>query len=218
MLQVGSLSFFKTGSMMAGETAVKRLAVRRRILAAAKHRFARFGYDGTSFADILRSADVSEADMSEHFEDKAGILLAILEEGWSSINPRLVDSGVNSASARDAMLSILTLMMSVLRNDEDLARLLLCEGRRPDPDSSEIRFSTGYRRFMQLCTELVVRGQQDGSFRTSYRPQVVASMLIGAVEGLMRERLVAEQEGDAIPYAGTYAMPVFEALVSNLKP
>jgi AcrR family transcriptional regulator len=200
------------------EAIVRQLAIRRRILAVSKQRFSRFSYEGVSIVDIARSADVTLKELSVHFEDKRPILLAILEEGWDSINPRLMDIVQTSVSAREGMLSMLALMMNILQKDEDLARLLLCEGRRPDPESSENGFSKGYRRFMQLCTDLVALGQKDGSFRPTYHPQVVASMMIGAVEGLMRDRLAAEQENSITPYTGTYLLPVFDAMVSYLKP
>src|SRR5690242_17844210 len=141
-------------------------ALRRRILLVAKHRFARFGYEDTSLADISNSADVSQVELLLHFENKLSILTAILEEGWDSIHPRLVDIIATSTSARLAMLSILAFMMNMIETDEEFARILLFEGRRPDPDSSEVKISDGYRRLMLTCNTLIERGQRDGSFRT----------------------------------------------------
>jgi len=193
-------------------------ALRRRILSVAKHRFARFGYEDTSLADISHSADVSQVELLHHFESKLSILTAILEEGWDSIHPKLAHIIDTSLSARLAMLSILAFMMNLIETDEDLVRILLFEGRRPDPDSSEVKISDGYRRFMVTCTALIVRGQNDGSFRVSYHPRVITSILMGAVEGIMRDRLLAEQESNITPYTGTYLMSAFDGLVSYLKP
>jgi TetR/AcrR family transcriptional repressor of mexJK operon len=199
------------------EIHIRDAALRRRMLAVAKHRFARFGYDGVSLDDIARSADVSRAELLLSFDDKRGLLTAILEDGWESINPRLADIAVNSVTARAAVLAMLALMMKLMQSDEDLVRLLLFEGRRPDPESSEVSFSRGYRRFMQVCVDVVAHGQRDGSFRPSLHPQVTASILIGAIEGVMRDRLVAEQESSITPYTGIYLMSGFDALVSSLK-
>jgi AcrR family transcriptional regulator len=198
------------------ETYSRQLALRRRILAVAKHRFARFGIEGASLDVIARDADVSPVELLTHFDNKTAILTAILDEGWDSINQRLADIILNSLSARNAMLAMLALMMNVMQKDEDLTRLLLLEGRRPDPESSEVAISDGYRQFILACENLIVRGQRDGSFKPSYHPRVVTSMLIGAIEGIMRDRMLAMQENSLTPYTGSYLISAFDGLVSYL--
>lgn len=61
------------------ETTLRRMAVRRRILAVAKHRFARFGYEHVSMQDVARGADVDWQDFLLYFEDKPSLLTAILD-------------------------------------------------------------------------------------------------------------------------------------------
>jgi AcrR family transcriptional regulator len=196
---------------------IRDASIRRRILVVAKHRFARFGFEETSLDDIARSSDISETELRVHFDNKRSILAASLNEGWEPLNQRLADIVRNSIRARDAMLSMLAFTANLLEQDEDFVRLFLFEGRRPDAESSEISLSYGYRRFMQTCAEIVIRGQKDGSFRPGLHPQVIASMLIGAIEGMVRDRLVAEQTNSITPYNGTYLMSAFDALVSSLK-
>lgn len=192
-------------------------AVRYEILQTAKHRFARFGYEGTSLADVARASYVSAAEMWLHFTDKLSLLTAVFDEGWESINLRLQDIVIDSANARQAALTILAVMMQILEKDEDFARLILFEGRRSDPESGEIVLSKGLREFTRLWTELVMRGQNDGSFSMEYSPQVIVSILIGAVENLMRDRILSFQEGRA-PSTGRELLTAFDALVSYMRP
>jgi len=196
---------------------IRDASIRRRILVVAKHRFARFGFEETSLDDIARSSDISETELRAHFDNKRNILTASLNEGWGPLNLRFAGIARNSLRARDAMLSMLAFTANLMEQDEDFVRLFLFEGRRPDAESSEISLSYGYRRFMQICAEIVIRGQKDGSFKQSLHPQVVASMLVGAIEGMIRDRLVAEQTGSITPYNGTYLMSAFDALVSSLQ-
>ena len=195
-----------------------RLVVRRTILSVAKRRFARFSYDGTSLSAIARGSGINTGELLRHFENKLAILLAVLDEGWASINPRITDIVVTSVNAREAMLSMLSVMMRVLEKEEDLARLLLFEARRPNPETGEIVLSRGHRRFVELVTEVALRGQRDGSFKVSYQPKTIASVMIGAVENLMRDRLVAHQDRDLAPYSGNSVYSAFEAMISNLRP
>ena len=200
------------------DASVRSLAVRYRILGVAKHRFARFGYDGTSLTDIAHGADVSPAELLLHFNDKLAILMAVFDTGWASLNPRLRDIFIASMTAHDAILAILAMMMNSLERDEDFARILLFDGRRLHPDSGEIVISEGYRSFVRLCTELVRRGQTEGSFSTNHDPRIVATMLIGAIEALMRDSMFAEQEGGLSPYSGSELIAAFDAMVSRYRP
>jgi len=125
---------------------------------------------------------------------------------------------VTSVNAREAMLSMLSVMMRVLEREEDLARLLLFEARRPNPETGELVLSRGYRRFVELVTEVALRGQRDGSFKVGYQPKLIASVMVGAVENLMRDRLVARQEREVPSFNGAQVFAAFEAMISNLRP
>lgn len=196
---------------------VRRFAVRRRILAVAKHRFARFGYEQVLLQQVADSADLDWDEFLAYFRDKDQLFTAVLDEGWKDLLPRLREIASRSITAHSAMLGIFALMANTLQKDEDFIRLLLVEGRRPSPSSGELNLTIGYRRFLNLCRELVAIGQRDGSFSSSCHPQVAASMLVGALEGMLRDRLVAEQERSITPYNGSYLMSAFDALVSALK-
>jgi len=193
-------------------------ALRRRILVVAKHQFARFGYEGVSLDDVAHGADLPVDELRLHFEGKHALFMTILEESWESVNLRLEDIVLNALSTRDAMLSLLALMMNVVQNDEDTARLLLSDGCHPDPDSGALAFSAGYRRFQRACTALVQHGQRFGGIKESYHPQVVATMLVGLLEGLIRDRLFAEQETSFTPYTGSHLLSPFEAYIASLAP
>jgi AcrR family transcriptional regulator len=195
-----------------------RAVVRRTIMAVAKRRLARFGYEGTSLSAIARGAGLNTGELLRHFDDKLAILLAVLDEGWDSINPRLTDIVVTSVNAREAMLSMLSVMMRVLEREEDLARLLLFETRHAHPQTGLIVLSRGYRRFVELVTEVALRGRRDRSFKACYEPRMIASVMVGAVENLMRDRLVARQEHEPAPYSGAQVFSAFEAMISNLRP
>jgi AcrR family transcriptional regulator len=193
------------------------LAIRRRILTVAKHKIARFGCEAVSLQDIAHSADLPWDEFQEHFADKPAVLHAILEQGWRELLPRLEDAARNSISARNGLLSVFAVMTNLMQRDEDLVRIMLWEGRRPDPESGLLEVTGGYRRFVQVCTELVVQGQHDGSVKANLHPRVMASLLIGALDGLLRDRLIAEQEDTITPFTGSYLISAYDALVSGLK-
>ncbi|MGE5625563.1 MAG: TetR/AcrR family transcriptional regulator [Bacillota bacterium] len=192
--------------------------LRQRILAVAKHKFSRFGYDGTPLVDVAENSGVSMAELLEQFGSKLGLLQAVFDAAWATINPRIADIVIGSASARDATYSIMSLMMHILEKDEDLARLMLFESRRPNPETGEILLPAGYLELLRICHEVIARGQKDGSFSVILHPLVIMSTLIGAAEGLLRDRMIAEQEGHSMPYTESQLIVAFGKLVSFLKP
>lgn len=211
----GQVPLFGEGKV---ETSTLMPGLRRRVVAVAKERFARFGYEGATLAGIARAANVPFTDVLFCFGDKLTLLLAVFDAGWEAINLRFADLVITSVNAREAMLSMLVVMTRILERDPEWARLVLFESRRPRPDTGRVAISQGYRRFTELCTELAARGHKDGSFSGAHHQQIIASVLTGAVENLMRDRLLAEQEDAAGPFSEQQMAATYEALVQALKP
>ena len=201
----------------AEESAFHRHAARRRIMAAGKHRYASIGVENVTLLDVASDAGVDWDEFLLYFHDKDELLSAILEDGWQGLLPRIGEITARAVTAHSALVTLFAFVTEALHKDEDLLRLLLFEARRPNPDVGEIGLSSGDCQFTQICSDLILRGQRDGSFKWSYHPNVAASMLIGALEGLLRDRLIAEQEHGATAYTGIYVLSTYDALVSSLK-
>lgn len=193
------------------------LDARHRVTAIAKQRFARRGYEGTTLASVARLSGVAYGDLVRMFPHKLNLLTAVFEEGWVTLNLRFADIVITAINARDAMLSVLGVFTRILERDPDLARLLLFEGCRPHPESGEIKLSKGYRRFVELCTELAVRGQRDGSFTNACDPRLIAAIIIGAAEQLVRDRILAEQQDGGRPVSREDLAIAFDILLSRLR-
>ena len=191
---------------------------RRRVMFVAKQRFARFGFQSASLGELARLAELPESEVLKHFRTPLDLLLAIFEEGWALINPRAAEIAMTAADAREATAGIITVVLHMLDKDPDLTRLMLVEGRRVDPATGRVRVSHGYLRFLQTCEDLVVRGQRDGTFKVALQPKLIADLLIGSVEGLLRGRLLAVQQGDACAYSTQGILAAFDVLMTQLKP
>lgn len=191
--------------------------IRRHIVAAAKHLFARYGYEGTSYHDVADSAKITPGELSYHFDDKLAILTAILDDGWARINQRLDYVLLNSVSAREGWVSLMAMMMRLLETDEDMARLLVFESHRPNPVSGAASLSLGQLTFERLCTQLVQWGQKDGNFAEFYNPQIIACVLTGAIEKLMRMQLIGEDMHGRPPFTAREIVMAYDALAADFK-
>ena len=191
---------------------------RMRLLNAAKHVMAEVGFERAMLDVIAMDAGLSESECLRYFPGKAELLEAVFNSAWEPLNSRIADIVMASASTRQAVAAILSAMLHILDKDPDLARLLLFESRRQHGNNCEIRQSRGFRDFLALLIHVVERGQKDGGFTKSLQAPVIASALLGAAEGMVRDRLLAAMLTEPMPFAESDLRIAFEAVVSGFEP
>ncbi|MGH9457602.1 MAG: TetR/AcrR family transcriptional regulator [Thermoanaerobaculia bacterium] len=189
---------------------------RDRLLLAGKRLFAQHGYEQTSTAAISRQAGSSESQLVRYFGGKSGLLQAIFDDSWKALNPEIEKRVEAAANAREAVTAILLLIMDAFSRDSDLATVFLFEGRRIRGDEPQL--SRGFLQFLELVGNLIRSGQQDGSFRSDFDAAVIEAGVVGAAEGMIRDRLLADRFGRAEPFDEAAVRRVFEAFVRGLAP
>jgi AcrR family transcriptional regulator len=191
---------------------------RARLLLAAKSLFSRLGYEQTSTAAVAREAGTSESQLVRYFRSKAGLLDAIFEEAWKPMNARIHDLLTDASDGRAAVAGVLTSMLKALDRDDELATLFLFEGRRIRGDQSQIRMSSGFMEFSDVVLRLVKRGQRDGTFSPEFDATALSAALMGAVEAMVRERLLARRAGTSRPFPEKQVHRIFEAMLDGFAP
>jgi TetR/AcrR family transcriptional regulator of autoinduction and epiphytic fitness len=165
------------------------LPSRDRIREAAKRLFAERGYEATSTASIARLAGTSESQLVKHFEGKQGLLEAIFQYAWEQINPALSLALGSVSSPREQFKLLVEMMLNFLDRDEDLRKLFLLEGRRVRDDGKQIVLVPGFLEFVQRIDEILQQLAESGELAMD--PQAVRSALMGAIEGMLRDKILA---------------------------
>lgn len=190
-----------------------------RLLNAGKSLFAKNGYENTSTAAIAREAGSSESQLIRYFGGKAGLLEAIFNESWTAVNAMVEPFIADAKHGREAILRLLSLMMQAFNRDHDIAFLFLFEGRRMRGGSPEVHLSKGFTQFMKVVDAQIARGQEDGSFRKDVDPRVLCSAMLGAAEGMVRDRVMSERAGETDhPFKDDAIGVAFTAMVNGLAP
>jgi AcrR family transcriptional regulator len=189
-----------------------------RLLNAGKTLFARNGYEQTSTAAIAREAGSSESQLIRYFGGKAGLLEAIFNESWSTLNQHVQDHIEQASHGRDAIIRILSLMIQAFSRDHDIAFLFLFEGRRMRGGSHEVLLSKGFVQFLQVIDMLIERGRDDGSFRTDIHPKVLCSAMLGCAEGMVRDRVLSVRNHEPDVFDDAAILRVFTSMVNGLAP
>ncbi len=191
---------------------------RSRILAAGKSLFARHGYEHASTAAIAREALTSESQLVRYFGGKAGLLEAVFDTSWKPLNERIQALVLEAATARDAMVGVLSAIIGVFGADPELAYIFLFESRRLRGNGSEVLLSKGFLEFSELLRGLIRRGQREGCFGGELSDAAVTAALIGAAEGMTRERLIAERAGLPNPFPDREIRRVYSSMLAGLAP
>jgi AcrR family transcriptional regulator len=190
---------------------------RSRLLTAGKSLFAQMGYEQTPTAAIAREAGTSESQLMRYFEGKAGLLEAIFNESWRPLNERVQTLIADAPHAREALVGVLSAIIQAFGSDHELAFLFLFEGRRVRGGGHEIILSKGFQEFAELIRRLIGRGQKDGSFSADLDDDAVAAAVMGAAEGMIRDRVIAARSGRPNPFSDREIRKVFSAILAGLS-
>lgn len=191
---------------------------RARLLAAGKRLFARVGYERASTSMVAKEAGSSESQLVRYFGGKSGLLEAIFDAEWKPLNDVLLRLVADAPDSRTAIAASLTAVLTAFRHDPELAAVFLLEGRRIRGDRHEITVSMGFREFSEIIRRLVRRGQQDGTIAPGLDDAAVASALMGAAEGMIRDVLMAKLAGETVPFSERGIQTVFTTFVKALAP
>jgi AcrR family transcriptional regulator len=173
----------------------QRGGTRERILKVSKSLFAARGYEHASTSSIAREAGTSESQLMKHFGSKAGLLEAIFTENWSRITAEARIATQDIASPREKLTVLSGLIVGVMERDPELKLLLLLEGRRIRREGQMIVLTEGFMSFVELLDSILEEIRDAGQLRPGLHPQAIRSALMGMLEGMMRDRFLAERLG-----------------------
>jgi len=188
---------------------------RERILLAAKRLFARNGYENTSTVAIARDAGTSESQLMKHFGSKQGLLAAILDRGWAAIIQR-VQALPGEPRLADRLLAMLEAIMVEMEHDPELKELMMLEAHRVRKDSRDVVTSRGYRQFAELFDALLSEMRSQEQIRPDVNPEAVRAALIGIVESLLRDQVIARRSDLRASYSFDDVQHLLHVLVSAL--
>ena len=174
-----------------------------RIREAAKSLFAKRGYESTSTLAICRLAGTSESQLLKHFESKQGVLEAIFEHAWQNINPALRLATDAIPSAREKFRMLVEMVLNFLDQDAELRFLFLLEGRRIRNDGKFVVLVPGFLEFVGLVDGILRQLADQGELVPGIHPHAIRSGLMGAIEGLLRDQLLARSNRFPAAYSNS---------------
>ena len=185
---------------------------RDRLREGAKALFAERGYEATTTAAICRLAGTSQSQLIKHFIDKQGVLEAIFEYTWEQLNPAVRLATENIASPREKLRVLIDMVLGFLEKDRAIRTLFLLEGRRIRGDGHMVVLVPGFLEFVKMLDGILKELAAKGELVPNIHPQAFRSALMGAIEGMLRDHMLARTS--RLP--ASYAEADMRAMISSL--
>ena len=183
---------------------------RNRLRSAAKTLFAERGYEDTAISDITRAARTSHSQFLKYYSGKEELRREIIEEKWSELSRSVILAICSVPSPTEKLKLALNMFISLLENELEFRRILLLEqtGIRKH---GEVIAEKEFREFIALVDEIVIAMKDSGELQAKVDVQALRSALIGSIEGMMRDQLMASSD-----FAANYSVEQVRLTLATL--
>ncbi len=175
---------------------------KEQIVGAAIHAFAKKGFAKTTINDIAAAAGIGKGTVYEYFKNKEEIIDYTFNYFMHSMQFDIEEILLSRIPALEKFRSIL-LLFSDTKNwgSAEIMELMLdfwAEGIKSKGSRNKLlkdmhRFYHSYR---EIFTDIILEGMSDGSFRKDINPGYVATMVVGALDGIMIQWLLDQENID----------------------
>ncbi len=177
---------------------------RAHILQAAITLFAKNGYDASSVAEICQAAGVSKGAFYHHFASKQAVFQSLLEGWLSGLNLQMDALLTNAPDVPAGFMRLVSMASPIFRDAQGQFPMFLefwTQSSR-DPVLWETAIAP-YRHFLQLFTNALTKGIQQGSIR-AVDPKLAAQALLALAMGVVLQQVLDPQEtaGDGVAALG----------------
>ena len=153
------------------------------ILDAAKRAFADKGFEGTSIADIARTAQISDGLVYRYFRNKRELLYEVLRKFYERILLDLETQVFKHDGFSARLEALIRRHLEVFVSDTDLCRLFISEVRTAsDYEGSSIQELN--RLYTSVLIRIVKDAVKTGEVRSDVNPKLLRDVIFGAIEHL----------------------------------
>lgn len=166
---------------------------RERILRAATDVFAQSGYFNAKVSEIARAAGVADGTIYLYFDGKEDLLTSIFRDHTRNYLQSLERDVANLNRPEDRIRIAIRHHLETLGRDRALAIVAQVELRH------SLKFMTLLSHqeiadYLNILRKIVEQGQNEGVFRRSMHPQLVAKAIFGIVDEMVTSWILSEKD------------------------
>lgn len=189
---------FVSGAARRRSQLERRTEAEARLLVAARDLLASRGLTGMTLADVGEAAGYSRGLARHHFGSKSGLLKALTLHINRSFLNEMSASNADAKIGMDAVMGYVRVYL--LRSDTTFTNtrallVMLTEAFLIQSDSAEVLSEYNGAIFRYLESHLII-AQQNGEARPGILPKIGAEFIVGALRGILLQRLGSGDVGD----------------------
>lgn len=184
---------------------------RERILRAAVDVFAEHGYFNAKVAQIAKSAGVADGTIYLYFDGKEDLLITIFREHTRNYLRTLEQQMANVNRAEERLRIAVRHHLETLGRDRALAVVSQVELRHSLKFMSLLS-QEEVADYLNIIRKIVESGQQEGVFRRTVHPQLVAKAVFGVLDEMVTSWMLSEKDYDL----GSHADEVADLILTGL--
>jgi TetR/AcrR family fatty acid metabolism transcriptional regulator len=168
---------------------------RERILRAAVDVFAEHGYFNAKVAQIAKAAGVADGTIYLYFDGKEDLLITIFREHTRNYLRALEQQMANVNRAEERLRIAIRHHLETLGRDRALAVVSQVELRHSLKFMSLLS-QEEIADYLNIIRKIVESGQQEGVFRRTVHPQLVAKAVFGVLDEMVTSWMLSEKDYD----------------------
>jgi len=177
---------------------------RERILRAAVDVFAEHGYFNAKVSQIAKTAGVADGTIYLYFDGKEDLLITIFREHTRNYLRALEQQMANVNRAEERLRIAIRHHLQTLGRDRALAVVSQVELRHSLKFMSLLS-QEEVADYLNIIRKIVESGQQEGVFRRTVHPQLVAKAVFGVLDEMVTSWMLSEKDYDLAAVADEVA-------------
>jgi AcrR family transcriptional regulator len=190
-------------------------AKRLQIVEAAAAQFARAGYEATLMDDVATAAGVSKGSLYDYFKNKEDLFYAVFEWFQGQLLQASVAEVAQSASAQDRIIAFTQAAIGAFVGHIEFYPVTLEVWAAAAKKGTRKRFAGAmrslYADYRREVSALIRAAQTSGEIRSDADADILASVLIGAVDGVLLQYWL-DPSFDAKAWVREFLLNLFEGI------
>ncbi len=160
-------------------------AQRRDIRSAARRVFSQHGVAGTGLAHVAEAAGMGRSSLYHYYPDKASLLRDLVRDLLAEEGAVFREALRGEGHALERIERLMTVLAGMFEEWTHAGRMI------SDLRVGDARlFRPFFRRVRRELAATIAEGQRSGAIDRRADPELAAATLIGAVDGLLLQRIV----------------------------
>jgi TetR/AcrR family fatty acid metabolism transcriptional regulator len=188
----------------------------QRILEAAVKVFAKQGFYQSTISQIAKEAGVADGTIYLYFKNKDDILVHFFSYKTKQVFERFRKEVEKGKTAKDKLINLVRHHLKVFQRNRDMAVLYQAETHQTSR-LAEDQIKEMSKMYLDIISEIVEMGQQDGSIRKDLYMSLVKRIIIGSVDEVINTWLHSDGKYDLVSMADPLVELFIRGIGSNEK-